>query len=251
VLDLSDPFTDAELWRPPVARPADGLVERVTNVWRNPWRLPVDALRALAETVAPRGAAARLGFTGDHAMTLNNRACDLRAQGRTDEAEWLMRAALSVDLDVRPAGHPKIPHRRNNLATVLLIQHRLAEARAELARAWQETGSLYGLTSARILTVRLAAALIGGAPTACFVGQLKTQLAGDLRDFADVDRRWRFDTVLRSLEPRLAPASLDLLRAIGEALNGDRDIPSLDAFALWHEAPATPLDARWPPETEP
>jgi hypothetical protein len=38
-----------------------------------------------------------------------------------DEAEWLMRAALATDLAVRPANHPKVPHRRNNLTGIVTL----------------------------------------------------------------------------------------------------------------------------------
>ena len=71
----------------------------------------------------------------DRAINLNNRALKLRKQGELDVAESLLRQALAIDEKARGETHPKIPHRLNNLCTVLIIQGKLDEAKELLERA--------------------------------------------------------------------------------------------------------------------
>jgi hypothetical protein len=90
-----------------------------------------------------------------------------------------------------PRSHPKIPHRLNNLCTVLIMQGKLDEAKVLLVRAWQLKSGQHDLTSARVLYVRLAVALLESEPKEIFVGQLKTLLALEsLPDYADVVKVW-------------------------------------------------------------
>jgi hypothetical protein len=158
-----------------------------------------------------------------------------------------MRAALGVDLAIRPAGHPKIAHRRNNIATVLLMLGRLDDARDEVGRAWQITAGRYDLTSARILAIRWTVATLAGEPAGPFLGQLKTLVVTQpLPDYADVSPCWQVRRLVEALSRVLAQRDAALLRGIGDVLNGDRPVDSLNEIATWRNAPPVALEAPWP-----
>ena len=238
-LDLADPFATVAVWTavatsPPIVSglPADA-----------------DALRQLADRLcAPDGYEDRRAYAA-YAIELNNRGIALRGAGRLEGAVTVLRAALAVDVQVRPAGHPKLPHRRNNLAGALLMLGRLDEAVRVVSTAWAEIGDRYDRTSARVLTTRLILAMRLGEPTALFVGQLKTHLAlQPLPDLADVDPRWTVAPALALLAHHLCDADMRLLRAITGFLNGESFEP-LRALPAWTQAFPRPLDEPWPPTT--
>lgn len=249
-LDLSDPFADVEVWHDLAGghAPADKLVAQfrcLVNMPQSP--ATRQSIRQLAERFQSSGPDAPSDCSGSHAIDLNNCAFDLRNVGRFEEAEELMRAALAIDLRVRPAHNLKVPHRLNNLATVLLMQGRSAEARELVRRAWQHEPIRRELTGARILTIRVALAIVDGEDAAPFVGQLKTLLAAwPLSNDASVDLRWQMGPVLDALERRLEPEAVTLLRAIVCAMNGDRPIASLASAPRWDATPAEPLETPWP-----
>jgi hypothetical protein len=163
-----------------------------------------------------------------------------------------MRAALVTDLAVRPPNHPKVPHRRNNLGTVLVIQGRLAEAREEVTRAWEQSCGRYDLTSARILTVRLLIALIDNEPCELFLGQLKSHMAiQPLQNVAEVDRFWKLVPLLDGLAPRLSPDDVRLLKAVVRVLNDRGPCDVLETMERWREAASLPLDTPWPAVGQP
>jgi hypothetical protein len=163
-----------------------------------------------------------------------------------------MRAALATDLAVRPPHHPKVPHRRNNLGTVLVIQGRLAEAREQVTQAWEQSCGRYDLTSARILTVRLLIALIDREPSELFLGQLKSHLAiQPLQNVAEVDRFWKILPLLDELAPRMSPDDVRLLKAIVRVLNACVPGDPLETIERWREALPLPLDMTWPTVGQP
>ena len=252
MLDLSDPFCEREAWSDVAAgeRTADVLLELLPQLIRSPASPAMrGAIRILAERFGASDEQGPPGRSGEHAIALNNHAFDLRNAGRLEEAEWLMRAALATDLVVRPANHPKVPHRRNNLGTVLLMRGRVSEAREQVTRAWQETGDRYDVTSARILTVRLVIAVIDHEPHEVFLGQLKSHLAiRPMLNVADVDRYWKMVPVLAALAPRLHADDVGLLKAIVGVLNGSLLREALEPMPRWRDAPSLPLDTVWPAE---
>lgn len=253
-LDLSSPFADVEIWhdRPPQSGTRRLVRDLAYLAVSRPPGVAAEAIRSAADALcAAIGAPPGEGnVTVDDAILLNNHAVSMRDAGRLDEAESLMRAALAIDVAIRPAGHPKLRHRRNNLAAVLLLRGRIDEARREVTRAWSETGSQYDVTSARILTVRLAIALVDGEPAALFAGQLKNLLAIDpMPDYAGVDRQWRLDRMLALLTSRLEADSIALLRAIGDIANGQRPLHGLETLPMWRDASSRSLDEPWPAVT--
>ena len=251
VLDLTSPFTDEEIWRdypqgPPSAAP---LVKRMSLLaMGGPSAAGANTIRTLYQNLRAwteeHGAS---GLSGGDAILLNNHAVSLRNARRFEEAEWLMRAALAIDVIVGETARRKLPHRWNNLGTLLLLRGRVGDARREVTHAWVLNATNYDITSARILTVRLTIAMVDNEPGDLFLGQLKTHLAiQPLPDFADVDRRWAMSRMLEMLRPRLDGEAVDLLRAIGEVINRERPLESLDGIPRWQSTPPVPLDEPWP-----
>jgi len=202
-LDLSDPFNTRETWR----------------------QVEVEAKGEL------------------DAITLNNTGVELRNEGRLTEAEALLRRALEKDIEDRGAAHPKIPHRLNNLSTVLVMLGKLDEAKGYLAKAWGLKRGRHDITSARILFVRLAVALLETQPIDPFLGKMKGLLTGGpLSDHADVTRTWDIGCFIEHLRPRLGSGIGDFLIALAAAVNDRSNLPGVDSFQAWREAaPETAL----------
>lgn len=245
VLDLSSPFASRENWEDlPVDQPTCPYVLQMSCLAsRLPSPSVTGAMRQAAlEIIANRHSP--VTRSGRHAIDLNNHAVDMRVAGRLEDAEWLMRAALAIDLAV--PNPRKVPHRRNNLAGVLLLQGRTSEAREQVTLAWQLTGTRYDRTSARALVVRLALAFVDHEPADLFIGQLKRHLAiQPLLDFADVEQHWRVRQMFDGLES-ITDDERALLRAVAEVLNGARVPAWLDDIARWRDTAEQRLDSPWP-----
>jgi len=183
------------------------------------------------------------------AIDLNNAALELRRQGKLAEAEQLLRQALAIDEQDRGATPPKIPHRLNNLCTVLILRGKQAEAKSLLARAWQLKCTRHDLTSTRLLFVRLAIALLEFQPAEVFVGQLKTLLALDpLPDDPAVVKPGDMTWFSESLLPKIPPDAGDFLTALASAMNDRTKLADLNRFPEWRNQPPIPLDTPWPKE---
>lgn len=246
-LDLSDPFATSEVWIL-VEESADVLLSRLGRLLTAPPTATItQSIRRLVDRLGkPRGNAPRQR-TQAHAVQLNNHAFELRNTGRFAEAEWLMRAALEIDLSARHDQHPKVLHRRNNLGVVVLLQGRLAEARELVTDAWPRDSGQHDLTTARVLTTRMLIAMLDGEPSSLYVGQLKAHLGiWPLPDLANVDSQWQMALVLKRLEHRLEPDARDLLLAIVDVLNGAAPLEALRALPHWRDTPLEPLSTPWP-----
>jgi hypothetical protein len=145
-----------------------------------------------------------------------------------------------------PPDSPKRPHRRNNLALVLLRADRLADAIEVNAEAWTLKAGQHDVTSGRILVVRIALRLLLRLPDAGFyVGQLKTVLAMDpLGCLGDVSTTWDVPDVLRMISRRLRRDEAALVRHAVTALDGAR-APGLDDLSAWRDAPPVTLETPW------
>lgn len=182
------------------------------------------------------------------AQELNQQAVDLRAANRAAEAEPLLREALALEERVYTPQFPKIPHRLNNLASVLLMQGKLAEGCSTLERAWSLNLGRRDVTSGRILFARILAALLLGEDASFFVGQLKNLLEGPkLYAPMNVVEVSDFRSFLDPLGDRLEDEARDLLGALADALN-DSGTPALalDRHPLWRDSSAVPWSAPWP-----
>jgi hypothetical protein len=246
-LDLSDPFVEAEVWKD-AAAPGESLpgpLRELLYCLERPASITLAGLRQLSEWYSSHEGAELCQRSAHRSVDVNNQALELRDGGRLEEAAYLLRIALAIDLSA--GALKKVPHRRNNLATVLLMQGRLTDAREELVQAWHLVGTRYDLTSARILIVRLAVAFLSGADVQFLLGQLKTHLAiRPLPDHADVSHVWRADAILRALAPGLDDETIEFLRHLVAVLNRKGPFEVLDRWPRWREAQARALELPWP-----
>jgi tetratricopeptide (TPR) repeat protein len=171
----------------------------------------------------------------------NNLALEYRKIELFRQAESLLRRALAGD--IRMKTQAKIPHRLNNIATVLILQGNLAEAREQVSKAWALKSCPHDLTSSRILFIQYMIALLESKNSTPFIGKLKTLLAVDpLPDHADVARVWDIAYFIEYLRPKLPPDQVEFLMALAEAMNDPTKLPELDKFPLWRDTPPLPLD---------
>ena len=181
-------------------------------------------------------------------IALNQAALHHRKCDQLELAERRLREAVALEDAAVAAGSPKRPHRRNNLALVLMRAGNLAEAIAVNAEAWRLKSGQHDLTSGRILFVRIALTLLRGKRNArLHLGQLKTLLRrepltcrGDIADF------WDVPDVLAMLCQDLRAADAELLLHLAEALNDRKRRGVLGRFAAWKGARAVPLESPWP-----
>lgn len=186
------------------------------------------------------------------AIDINNAAIDARKAGQLDEAETLMRQAIGIEVDLRRPDDPKIPHRLNNLAVILLVAGKLPDAMNENLRAWKLKAGKHDLTSGRILFVRAALAMLLGRPVEQYFGQLKTLLAKpDLPCLGNIDPIWHPEDCVNHLGAKLSAGQAGLLAKLAEVLNDHAVLPALDAHPAWAGQPAVPLDVPWPAEPAP
>src|SRR5262249_58280601 len=98
-------------------------------------------------------------------LELNEAALECRRAGEFDEAERLLRQAIEIEDRLVTPESPKRPHRRNNLAVVLMCAGKLEEAMQMNAAAWElKAIGQHDLTSGRILFVRTALRLLAADP---------------------------------------------------------------------------------------
>jgi len=159
----------------------------------------------------------------DVAIELNNFGLLLRDQGKLEESLNCYRKALAIDEKVRAQvdpNHPKIPHRLNNISMVLMLMGKTEEAKGHLERAWALKRQRHDVTSARILWVRVAVALLANEPFEFFLGQLKQLF--DTQEFLvsnQVGDFWNVQNVLTYLHAHLTPEHFQLLNVLVDTLN--------------------------------
>jgi hypothetical protein len=79
------------------------------------------------------------------------------------------------------------------------------------------------------------------------IGQLKTHLAiRPLPDYADVSPYWQMARLIGTLPSSIGAEARELLRAVGDVVNGDRPLAALDEHPLWKEAVPISLEREWP-----
>lgn len=202
----------------------------------------------------------------DVAIELNNFGLLLRDQGKFDDSLKCYQEALEIDEKRRACSdpkHPKIPHRLNNISMVLLLLRKTDEAKIHLARAWALKESSHDVTSARILWVRLAVAMLTNEPIGVYLGQLKTFFATQVyRVSNQVDDYWNVQSVLANLQKYLSPDYVQLLAVIVDALNAGSHyhieqqsanvaeptanvIPTLSDLVFWRSQETIPLETQW------
>jgi tetratricopeptide (TPR) repeat protein len=247
-LDLSDPFNVAPEWKDwPGGREAI------------PRRRPFADVDSLADLLSRRRQLrGEMGDFGPDAtasetvaldpIDLNQTALELRQRDQLDEAERLLRQAIEIEDARVPADSPKRPHRRNNLAIVLMRAGNFAEARRWNAEAWRLKAGQHDLTSGRILVVRIALEFFEGhRETNLYLGQLKTLLLLDpLECRGNIASTWDIPDVLEMFCAQLDDDAAELLVDAAEALNDRTDLTSLEEIGTWNAVEATALETPWP-----
>ena len=226
-VDLSDPFTVSPEWK--------GDADHVAR----------DRLNAMGRL---QHRLAMLRLQARDPISMNQAALDHRQHGRLDEAERLLRRAIELEDRRVPADSPKRPHRRNNLAVVLMRARKLNEAVDVNAEAWALKAERHDLTSGRILFVRTALVLLGdfGEPEH-YLGQLKTLFAQEqLECFGDIATTWDIPDVLRLLREALWEDEAELMETMAKTLNDRANLVELEELSLWQDAEAVPLEEPWP-----
>jgi proteasome accessory factor A len=226
-VDLSDPFAASSGWN----REEDfALGERCpSGLGRRSWR-------------------SSLRLSARDPISLNQAALEHRQHDRLEEAERLLRQAIPMEDARVPADSPKRPHRRNNLAIVLMRAGKLEEALAFNAEAWALKAGRHDLTSGRILFVRVALVLLGdfGGPEH-YLGQLKSLFAqGPLECHGDIAIRWDIPDVLNLLRRTLWDGDAELLGVISSTLNHRESLRYLEQLQRWRDVEPVGLDAPWP-----
>lgn len=179
---------------------------------------------------------------------LSNNQIDVffRNLGRPEDAERYQRRALEIDEKVRKPDDPKIPHRLNNLATVLTMQGKVDEAKRLLARAWELKASVHDITSVRILFSRIATSMMEKEPYGVYLGQIKALFGlPELAYGANVSTTWDIGMVIRYIQPKIFQEESELLILLDSAINDQSKLPELDRFPVWKDQPAVPLDVSW------
>ena len=175
------------------------------------------------------------------AIDLNNFALQLREQGEYQQAEDYARQALEVDLKVRGEGHPKIAHRRMNLASILMLQAKQEDASKLLAQALDNQSGPPDLTTCRLLYLSAIAALAAGTSATQYYARLKGILSGDaLPDHAQVLGNWRISLLFEELTGGLSFQDRQFLQALLDVLNQAAELASLEQFPAWVETTELP-----------
>jgi hypothetical protein len=230
-VDLTDPFTPLSDW-------SDAATDLVPK-----WR----ALSELSDRLALRARRRRPAEPDiPDPVDLNQTALEHRKRGELEMAERLLRQAIELEDRQVPPDSPKRPHRRNNLAIVLLRAGRLDEARRLNAEAWRLKARQHDLTSGRILFVRIALSLLERRDPTPYIGQLKVLLNVDPLDcFGGIMRTWDIPDVLDMFQARLAPDEAEFLEWVAETLNDRVYLRDLEGCPAWRAAPGVPLEVPW------
>ena len=217
-VDLGDPFAVDPPWKPWAEGPRD-----------RPFCIPLD----LEQDPDP--------------IELNQQALELRRRDHLVDAERLLRQAIAIEDARLPADSPKRPHRRNNLATVLLRAGKLDEATRFNAQAWRLKTGRHDLTSGRVLFVRVALRLLlGECDVTLYLGQLKILLGRDpLPCHGDISETWEIPDVIAMLSRNLPPDVGALMAKLADVLNERTLLPTLEACDAWVSAPPVALETPW------
>ncbi|MFZ1963007.1 MAG: tetratricopeptide repeat protein [Roseiarcus sp.] len=177
----------------------------------------------------------------------NNLGVSLRHAGRPDLAEPYARACADATPSVLGPTHPRSLFRRNNLVITLLMLRRAPEADALIAESWRATDQRFMIVSTGVAFLALISAGLQAKSPADPIGRLKTLLLGCALPRAEgVADKWDVLYLLDFLRDALPAGWRDFLVALLAAINDPTRAPTLDAFPLWRNTPALPLETLWP-----
>jgi hypothetical protein len=182
-------------------------------------------------------------------VALSQAALEHRKLNQLRYAERLLRTAIEIeDAQVAPDSF-KRPHRRNNLALVLLRAGKYAAARRVALAAWRLNRGQRDLTSARILVVRIAVRLLWEKSEVHFyLGQLKTLLLSRRRLTCpgNIAPTWDVRDVIDLVRRRLRCADAELIVQMIKVIDHSARPDVLELFDAWTAASPVPLDTPWP-----
>jgi proteasome accessory factor A len=202
MLDLSDPFSCVESWRP--FRGTEVLNTRMSQ--RSAGFLNFDGDLDNADEENPysrRQDAANRILSGDYSG-----------------AETLLRRLMQERFMMTSTCC--------HLARVLLMTDREAEAREQINQAWaiREEADTYVVP--RILFFQLVFAMLERANTTTIIGQIRAALLAP-----DSHLDWTIRPMLDHLRSRLGAANHRFLKALGEALSSSEAMSRLNEFPRW------------------
>lgn len=124
-----------------------------------------------------------------------------------------------------------------HLSRILLMTGREAEAREQIARAWEARDEAPTYVVARILFFQCLFAMFDGANPAPIVAEIKATL-----DRSDANMDWTVLPMLHHVRAQLGRNNFQFMRALGAALSVASGLPGLDNFPLWRDAATTSSD---------
>ena len=196
-LDLSNPFETEERW---------DTLEKCADLFIR-GELPLGDLR-----FGRRGAALDSFVRGDYVEALRT-------------------------LEALVAEEFQVPGTRCHMARVHLMLGHDAEARLQVAAAWEHRAVAPRYVVGRILWFLTLFALMDGTDISPWIGRLKT-----LGPDADAQMDWTMDPVLDALRDRLTADGYIMMSVLWLALAGSPRADGLDAHAWWRDTAPVPLD---------
>ncbi len=179
-----------------------------------------ERMRAEAELLLAHG-------DNESLLTVRYMACELFAAGNHRETEQLCRGLLAHSFEP--------PGTMVHLARALLMQDRLPEARAAIAKAWKflRDKEMRQATPAfvppRLFFFRILCTMLARGDHTRLVVALKQHLLGN-----PTRSTWATDPVLDHFEPYLRPDDFSLLAALARAINSTENLEELNGFPVWN-----------------
>jgi pup-ligase protein len=205
VLDLNDPFSKEEVWRPLESGDLDAM------------RMPPEMAGILDLDFGSRNSARR----SPHSRREQAYECYVR--GEFEAAEELLRACLAEGFE-RASNH-------SHLARTLMMMDREAEARVEIELAWAACADAYDYVPLRVLFFRCLFAMLDSADFSGLIGQIK-----GLLNNSGPHCSWTILPMLDHLRSRLGRRNYQFLKALAAALSESGGLPALERFSQWREA---------------
>ena len=176
----------------------------------------------------------------EFALSLNSLALDERNAGEFAEAEDLLQAALEVEKEAYPEGHPKLPHRMGNLCFVMILRGDLEQGKRLNREALQLNGMCGDVTTGRLLFMQLVLSLLTKRESLESVRNLRNHVAQDkIEAQADIATEWKISKPLKHLEPKLSSEQFEFLQTLADVLNDTSQRSKLDRFDIWKRVSAT------------
>ncbi len=171
-----------------------------------------------------------------------NLADEWRDFGHPIEAELLLRQAVEIESRLLPQDWDKHAHQLNSLATVLIMQGKLIEAKKCLCRAMNLLKDKYDATTLRILVNRIAVWLMEARIPQTYIGQLKTLFYARRESAGNAIPVSRAAVMVDAIACQLTVEHAEFLRVLFRVLNNPGRMPELERFAIWTDTPAIPLE---------